>query len=184
MWNKGLSASLTALRVRRSRIVGRLLRGVVRLYGCAEVVVRSPSWVAAFLPCGEDKNPRLIGKRSLRRQAVPCLRPSTAPRIYILPGKKISYKGEEKIFLQPVTKCSQLVAPRHQQGYKTYHASPPVRLMPVTRLPVVHPAFSRRSPALHLSPACLPACRSPADHTKYVIKYVIPNIKGPETLVK
>lgn len=27
----------------------------VRLYGCAEGVVRSPSWVAAFLPCGEDK---------------------------------------------------------------------------------------------------------------------------------
>ena len=69
----------------------------------------------------------------MRRQTVPCLRPSTAPRIYILPGKKISYKGEGKIFLQPATNCSQLVAPRHQQGYKTYHASPDVHALPAPR---------------------------------------------------
>ena len=94
--NTKLSASLAALRVQRTRIVGRLLSGGMRPYGSAEGVVRSPSWVAAFLPCGEDENPRLIGKRSLRRQY---RIGSTAPRRYIIAEENQTLQeGNKKYF--------------------------------------------------------------------------------------
>lgn len=86
--------------------------GGLRLYGCAEGVIRSPSWVAS--PLHRESSMRhsassrpFDAPRSLRRQHR--IGFHRAPHLYFTRKKDKLQERIRKNF-QPVTKCSQLTA--------------------------------------------------------------------------